>query len=604
MSDNNYISAAQAVTLDGLFRLRVDKTPDKVAYTHFDRAEKAWVSLTWSEIGQLVARWQAAFRQTNMIRGDRVAILLRNCPDWVAIDQASMGNGYVVVPLYTEDRPDNIAYVVQDAGAKVLVVQDSHHWKRLVETAPDALKGVQHVVVLFGEPETPELPEDSETRIWSVTDWLPDDATALAERESNPDELATIVYTSGTTGKPKGVMLSHRNILSIAEASGTAMDVSPFQKLLSFLPLSHTFERTCGYYTPMMFGMEIAYARSTQQLADDLLQIKPDVLISVPRIFERVYDRLQAQLGKSSAIKRLLFNMTVNIGWKNFQVQQQRKWRSPSLLLWPLLRKKVAQQVLEKFGGNLKLAVSGGAALPPPVAKVFLGLGLNVIQGYGMTESSPVVSANRPDANDPQSVGSPLKGVDVRISDNDELQVYSPGIMLGYWNNHKATREVITSDGWLRTGDKARIDHDFIYITGRIKDILIMSNGEKIPPVDMEDAITLDPIFDHALIVGEGKPFLGAFVVLNAEHWVSLAKQHQLDPFDQSVLNNSKLHKTLLRQIAQDLRDFPGYAKVRRIYASLDPWTVENGLLTPTLKTKRQKVMELYKREIETIYAG
>jgi long-chain acyl-CoA synthetase len=601
-----YISAYLAGTLDGLFRERIKRTPDKTAYTYYDRFEKEWKDLSWKEMGERVSRWQAALASTELEKKDRIAICIKNSPEWVMADQAALGMGLVVVPLYIEDRPDNIAYVIQDSGSKLLAIQSNKHWQKLLEAAPEALKGVQHVIVMEGGIGTEDKASDSEEgpRVWSLQEWMSHEPGPLKERGGDSDALATIVYTSGTTGKPKGVMLSHKNILTIAEGSGKAANINNDQSLLSFLPLSHTFERTCGYYAPMMWGMRIAYARSIQQLAEDLLIIKPHVLVSVPRIFERVYERIQDQLAKESAIKRRIFNATVNTGWRNFLATQGRGHRGLGHLFWPFLRKKVADKLLAKLGGNLEVAVSGGAALPKPVARVFLSMGLNLVQGYGMTESSPVVSANRPYANDPASVGLPLENVQVRIGEDDELQVNSPGVMLGYWNNHKATREVMTEDGWLRTGDKARIEKNMIYITGRIKDILVMSNGEKIPPVDMEDAIKLDPIFENALIVGESKPFLSALVVLNSENWFKLAKEHGLDPFDQAVLRDGKLQKTMLKHIAQALHDFPGYAKVRRVTALLEPWTVENGLLTPTLKTKRQLVCQRFENVIERMYAN
>ncbi len=597
-----HISANLAGTLDGLFRERVRRSGNATAYTYYSNGSKSWIDLSWQDMAKQVGRWQAAMNNTGLAPGDRIAILLKNSPEWVTVDQAAIGLGLVVVPLYTEDRPDNIAYVVQDAGARLLVVQSAHHWKRLIETAPHALTGVEHVIIIDGEADT--TVETEGTKVWTLDDWLTDETMPLMERGGDPDTLATIVYTSGTTGKPKGVMLSHRNILFVSEGAGLLSKVSAGQQVLSFLPLSHTFERSCGYYTPMMWGMKIAYARSIQQLAEDLLEIKPQVLIAVPRIFERVYDKIQTQLAKEKAFKRGVFKFAVNTGWKRFLAQQGRGHLGPSQLLWPFLKKRVADNLMAKLGGNLELAVSGGAALPPPVARVFLSMGLNLIQGYGMTESSPVVCANRPDDNDPDSVGQPLQGIEVRIGENDELQVNSPGIMLGYWNNHKATKEVITNDGWLRTGDKARIENNMVYITGRIKDILIMSNGEKIPPANMEDAITLDPLFEQAVIVGEAKPYLGAVVVLNSEQWFSLAKDHQLDPFDKQSLQNSKLKKTLLQKISAALKDFPGYAKVRCLVVSLEPWTVENGLLTPTLKTKRQIIMQQFSDEIEGLYAN
>jgi len=596
---SSYITADHAGTLDGLFRERARQSAEQTAYTYYDREQKKWLDLSWQDMSSLISRWQAAFAATALEPGDRIAICLKNSPEWVLADQSALAQGLIVVPLYIEDRPDNIAYVIQDSGSRLLFIQSDKHWENLVSTAPDALKGVEHVIVIEGDVSTTN--EDS-PKIWTLSDWVAHLPNPLKERGGDPNDLATIVYTSGTTGKPKGVMLSHKNILSVAEGSGKLVGLRSDQKLLSFLPLSHTFERTCGYYTPMMWSMHITYARSVQTLAEDLLTVKPNVLVSVPRIFERVYERVQAQLEDASAIKRKIFHSAVNVGWRNFKAEQKMGRRGPSHIFWPFLKKKVANTLLAKLGGELELAISGGAALSPPVAKLFLSMGLNLIQGYGMTESSPVVSANRPTMNDPDSVGHPLDNIQVRIGDNDELQVNSPGVMLGYWNNHKATDEVMTKDGWLRSGDKARINNGMVYITGRIKDILVMSNGEKIPPVDMEDAIKLQPTIENVVIVGESKPFLSALVVLDSEKWVSLAKEHQLDPFDQAALTDTKLHKTILQQIATALKDFPGYAKVRRVTLKLDPWTVENGMLTPTLKTKRQLIMNKFETDIVSMY--
>jgi long-chain acyl-CoA synthetase len=598
------LTPARAETLDGLFRDRIRLTPDRPAYHRYHRGERQWQCFTWAQMQGQTARWQQALAGEKLQPGDRVAILLRNGPEWVMFDQAALSLALVVVPLYTEDRPDNITYVLQDSGAKVLLVQDDHHWSELAAAVePDELSQLQTVVLLEGH-----LPERCPAHLGHIhlhlaNNWLPPQAEPAEPVAHKGEDLATIVYTSGTTGRPKGVMLSHRNILSIAESAGEALDLLRPHRLLSFLPLSHTFERTCGYYIPIMWGHEVYYARSVQQLADDLQQIRPTAMISVPRIFERIYERLNDQLKKQSPLARGLFHLTVATGWRRFLREQRRGGWDPRLMLWPWLKRHVADKIANKFGGELQLTVCGGAAMQPQVARVFLGLGINLVQGYGMTECSPVISANTHTRNDPSSVGPPLPGVEVRIGDNEELQVRSPGIMLGYWNNHRATSEVIMPDGWLHTGDKARIDNGFIYLTGRIKDILVLSNGEKIPPVDMENAIILDPLFDHALIVGESKPFLAALVVLNPEHWFSLAKQHQLDPFDHDALGNYKLQRTLLQRIGAALHDFPGYAKVRRVRALLEPWTVENGLLTPTLKTKRQVVSQQYAQHINALYS-
>jgi long-chain acyl-CoA synthetase len=597
---SNFIHANVAGTLDGLFRERVRQTPDTIAYRHYDRKQQEWLDVSWNQIADEVSRWQQALAQEALQEGDRVAILMRNCPTWVAFDQAALGLGLTVVPLYTDDRPDNIAYILNDSGSKLLLMEDDKQWEALA-VHKDELPGIQRFIIHHSKQSEPSPPDD---RVATAESWLPKTPALLHERGGDPHKLASIVYTSGTTGRPKGVMLSHYNILSISHASIEALLEEKGQHtMLSFLPLSHTFERTCGYYVPMMCNITVAYARSIQQLAEDLQTIKPTILVSVPRIFERVYERIHSQLRKQSPLPRMLFKLAISVGWHRFEANQGRGHRTPMLLLWPLLNRLVASKVQAKLGGNLYLAVSGGAALPPPVARTFIGLGLNVIQGYGMTESSPVLTANRISDNQPSSVGKALPGVELRIGENEELLAKSPGVMMGYWNNHQATSETITTDGWLRTGDKAVIEDDFVYITGRIKDILIMSNGEKIPPADMENVIALAPLFEQAILIGEGRPYLSALVVLNSEEWFPLARQHNLDPFEEKSLADRRLQSSLLKKIAEALHDFPGYAKVRRVTPLLEAWTVDNDLLTPTLKVKRAKVLARHGSLIEQMYA-
>nr|NIR59577.1 AMP-binding protein [Gammaproteobacteria bacterium] len=380
-------------------------------------------------------------------------------------------------------------------------------------------------------------------------------------------------------------------------------DVYQQDVALSLLPLSHTFERTCGYYLTMMAGCTVAYARSIPQLAEDMQVIRPTVLIAVPRVFERVYARLEQQLERRSLAARVLFRAGVAVGWRRFEAQQGRARRSPVLVLWSLLDRLVARKLRERFGGRLRLAISGGAALNPDVARTFLGLGITVLQGYGLTEAAPIVSANTLHDNRPASVGVPVRGVRVRLGENDELLVRSPGVMLGYWNDHNATKRAIDPEGWLHTGDKARTEEGHIYITGRLKDILVLSNGEKVAPVEMELAITLDPLFDHAMVVGEGRPFLGALLVINSEKWFGLAREIGLDPFKPASLRDAKLQQLVVKRLRGLLRDFPGYAKIRRVTLLLDEWSVDNGLLTPTLKLKREQVLERYRRETERLYA-
>ncbi|MBD3620308.1 MAG: long-chain fatty acid--CoA ligase [Chromatiales bacterium] len=596
------IAPEEAGSIPGLFRERVARTPDKPAYRDYDIGSQSWVTTTWAQMANEVARWQAALRKENLKPGDRVAVMLRNSREWVVFDQAALGLGLVNVPLYLEDRPDNAAYIINHAEAKLLLVEGRRQWQRLEEVAED-LSGLQRIVSV-NTIEEDDQPHDP--RLVSLNDWIFGCGGELAVEAIDPDALATIVYTSGTTGRPKGVMLSHRNILFDAHSASTCGQLNGDDVFLSFLPLSHTLERTGGYYLPMLVGAEVAYARSIPQLGEDLVTVKPTVLISVPRIYERVYGKIMDGLKEKSGVARWLFSQAQAVGWRRFEYSQGRAGWSPLLPTWPLFEKLVASKVHEKLGGRLRLAICGGAALSPPVARLFIGLGVTVLQGYGMTESSPVVSVNRPDDNIPESIGTAIPGVEVKIGPNDELLTRSPAVMLGYWKNDEATRETVDDDGWLHTGDKASMDEQgHIFITGRLKEIIVMANGEKVPPADMEMAIAIDGLFEQVMVIGEARPFLTALVVLNAEKWEAYAREDlDVDPHDPAVLQDSFVQKSLINRMAHQLREFPGYAQIRRITPLLEPWTVEDGLITPTMKMKRARIAKQYADAIEAMYAG
>jgi len=397
------------------------------------------------------------------------------------------------------------------------------------------------------------------------------------------------------------VMLTHWNIMSNVRAGMNSIALNPSDRLISFLPLSHMFERMAGYYLSMMAGCEVVYARSIPELPEDLIEKKPTVLVSVPRIFERVYGKIKAQLAEGPAIKQKLFDKTVEVGWARYEVRQGLvKWQ-PKLLLWPILDKIVASKVRAKLGGNLRFALSGGAPLPPSVARVFVGLGVDMIQGYGLTESSPVITVNTLEHFRPDSIGLPIKDVEIKIGRNDELLARGPNIMRGYWKNQKATDEAIDKDGWLHTGDQACIKNEFVYITGRIKEIIVLANGEKVPPADMESTIAEDALFEQCMVFGEQKPYLSALVVINQEIWEDVKKQHGYK-FDN--LQSPEVEEYLLSRIVAMITGFPGYAQIHKVTAMFEPWTVDNGLATPTMKIKRNKIVENFKENINNMYSG
>lgn len=590
-------------TLYGAFVERVRRTPDNVAYVQYERESKTWTEKTWAEMAEMIAFYQSAYRRENLQVGDRVAIIMKNCREWVAADIAALGLGLVTVPLYCDDRADNVAYILNDSVTKILVVEGAMQWQRIASSVME-VESLQRIVLM--EPDKAgNLPRPEDSRMVLIDDWLPEEAEpAEAVRFEDYEKLASIVYTSGTTGRPKGVMLSHKNMMSVAAAALDILDVDERDMALSFLPLSHTFERTCGYYITILTGTSTTYSRGILQLADDLQVVRPTALIGVPRIFERIYARLKLQLDKDSAFKRFVFNSAVSVGWSRFLWKQGRSRWKLSFIFWPLLHKLVAGKVMDRLGGRMRFAVAGGAALPEAVAKTFIGLGLPVIQGYGMTETSPVVAVNAVDDNIPSTVGKILPGMEARIAEDGELQVKTPGRMMGYWNNHAATEDVLMEDGWIHTGDIAEFEGQHLRITGRIKDIVVMSNGEKLPPGDMENAIMLDTLFEQVMIVGEGKQFLSALVILNPDVWYDFANSKGWDPKDENTLKDPKVIRAINMRVQATLKEFPAYAKIRRVYPSIEPWSVENGLLTPTLKVKRAKVLERFSSEIDAMYEG
>ena len=604
MPDNamdHVISVEAAGTLDGLFRERVKRTPEAIAYRDYNQQHSNWRDYTWAQINHQVARWQAALEKDGLKAGERVGVMLRNSPEWVIFDQAAMGLGLVVVPLYTQDRPDNVAYILNDSGCKVLLFGTHAQWKTFAD-----VRGHLECLVRILTVEPNLLPGAADDpRLKSISEWLPEQAGETKHLARSGDELATIVYTSGTTGKPKGVMLSHNNLLSNAYAGLQLMTIRSDDSFLSFLPLSHTFERTCGYYLTMMCGATVTYARGIPQLGEDLQTMRPTMLISVPRIYERIWGAIRAKLDEGSPLKKKLFLLAVDVGYARFEQAQGRGSWKPSFLLWPILNALVAGKVLARLGGRMRAAMSGGAALPPDISRVFIGLGLPVLQGYGLTETSPMACANGLADNLPASVGKPMPGVQVKIGENNALMIKGPNVMMGYWNNEPATQAMIQPDGWLNSGDTARIDEGgHVFITGRIKEIIVMSNGEKLPPVDMENAILRDPLFEQVMLLGEAKPYLSVLAVLNADHWKKLAAEKGWKADDPAVVRTKEVESAITARIGAQLKEFPGYAQVRRAMVTLDPWTMENGLLTPTLKLKRPKVMEKFIAEIDRMYAG
>jgi long-chain acyl-CoA synthetase len=582
MSEARPIPVEVGDTIPACFARRVAATPEAIAYRDYDAASSVWKDFSWKSVAEVVAQVRSALAREGIAPGERVAIMSRNCREWICFDQGALASGLVVVPLFVDDRPDNAAYILNDSEVRVLMVEGADQVAKLEQIA-DRIPAVKRIVCAKPAPGA------KDPRVVAWADWLGKASDAPPVVSAEGSALATIVYTSGTTGKPKGVMLSHQNMLQNAAAGLKVYEIFTDDVFLSFLPLSHMLERTVGYYLTMISGSTVAFARSIAQLGEDFKSVQPTIIVSVPRVFEKLHTQIQTAMASVPPMKRRIFELTHHVGWKRFEWHQGRgPWR-PSFLAWPLLELLVTKKVLERMGGRLRLCISGGAALNPQIAHTFIGLGLPICQGYGLTEASPVVSVNHLDRNDPASIGMVLPGIEIKFGEREALLVRGPNVMLGYWKNPEATAKVLGGDGWLDTGDQAAIRNGFLYITGRLKDIIVLGNGEKVPPVDMELAIQLDPLIEQAMVIGEGKPFLAALVVLNAGQATRAGK---LDD------------KAIAARVAAQLKDFPGYAQIRRVAVIEEPWTVDNGMLTPTLKLKRAQILERHKDRIDEIYKG
>lgn len=589
-------------TLPQLLVNSVERYGEREALRQFDKETKSWHSLSYAQLMVRVMEWRRAYAAMNLERGTRIGILMPNSIDHACADQAALANGLVPVPLHAIDTPGASAFILSDSRAKVLVTNKLTRWKQIKAAGGD-LQDLTAVIITENEVD------DETGMVRGLSEWLAA-GTHVVELPEGPkeDDLAGIVYTSGTTGRPKGVMLTHGNIVSNVKATLECVFPQVGDIFLSFLPLSHTFERTAGYYLALATGCTIAYNRSVLLLADDLKTIRPTVIISVPRVYERIFARVHDKLKKSRPAARYLFDWAVEIGWRDFCRRNHlpvehtgRAWLDG--LMRPLVR-KVSSTLLDQFGGRLRIAISGGAALSSKVARTFCGLGLPIIQGYGMTEASPIIAGNNRTLNQPNTVGKPFNNVEVRLGEGDEIQIKGPSITRGYWNRPDATADALTEDGWFRTGDVGGFNElGLLSIKGRIKEIIVTSTGEKVPPADLEAAIETDPLFSQCYVIGENRPYLSLITVVNPDEWASFAKSCGVDPADPASLDNPSVKTAALKRAKTAAGEFPHYALPRAVVLTQEPWTIENGLITPTLKLKRGPLSKKFANVIAQLYA-
>ncbi len=546
-----------------------------------------WLKLTRSEVKTRVLRVAAWLQQIGIQKGDHVGILGHNSIEWFLADFAILHLGAVSVPAYFTDPPEAVQYVFRDAECKLILVEPGEQ--------ADKVKGVT----------VPVFPMRGEGQLNLAAASRKKDADqGIVHPESCRSELATLIYTSGTTGHPKGVMLTHGNLLSDVEAGLGGVPVWPDDVFLSFLPVSHAFERTVGHFLPVASGCAIAYAEAVTTLMRDMPEVRPTIMISVPRLYEKIYAGVQEKLQQGPAIKRWLFARAQKLGSRQFELEQAGgRLTGLQALQWKVLDHLVNTKLREKMGGRLRLFVSGGAALNPVIARFLLAAGIKVVPGYGLTEASPVLTVNREARIKPETVGPALPGVTLKLADDGELMARGPMIMQGYWKRPDETAEVLTEDGWLLTGDIAEMDEEgFVRIIDRKKEIMVLSNGENVPPATVEQLLAHDPCILQAMVVGEGKPYISALVVPDREALGRIWMREKRRQLPEDWRGNRDVHAWLLQRMQGATHDLPGYMHVRRFCFVDEKWTQTNGLLTPTLKFKRRKILELHRKEVDAMY--
>ena len=584
--------------------------PDRIAYQWFDRATEAWASITWKEFLSAVRRWQKALKASGLKKGDRVAVLLTNSIESLLIDQSVLACGMTPVPMHAIDTPSACAFVLSDSGARALVTASEARWHSIRDADPTLDLSALGTVVLCSD--TPTEKEFHGTRVEAVTDWLAageDYEIDPADRPA-PEDLAALVYTSGTTGRPKGVMLTHSSLVANCSQTWQCLPLTEQDVSLSYLPLSHAFERTVAYYLAVAVGSQLVISRGIQSLTEDMQHAQPTTMNTVPRVLEKIHTSFVNQIASEGEAAVQTLAWAQEVGWRRFcRKNSLPVEHSPREELddaaWPDLDAKIGTRVRALFGGRIRDLISGGAALNYSIAKFFCAMGINLRQGYGLTESAPMISMSETVGNHPTTVGKPLPGIEVKLGANDELLVRGPQVMKGYWHRPDATKETFTEDGFLKTGDQADLsDGGRIRIKGRIKEIIVTSTGEKIPPVDLEFAIQSDPLFEQVMIIGEDRPFVAVLVVVNPTRWENFCAELSLDPKDPASYESRQAQRAVLQRIRKLTRQFPQYGVPRAVRILSEHWTPENGMTTSTMKLRRRVITKHYLALIEELYAN
>ncbi len=596
--------ADEPETLAELFVRAARKHPHSDALNY--KKDGEWRSISSDEMLARIENIALGLYTLGLRKGDRAALLSANSPEWTLTDAGCQFAGIADVPLYTTLAPNAVEYIIKDSGARVLFLENSECFNRLKETL-DKIPNLEKIILF-------ETADDESENVISLEDLekageklkaVEPDLLKKLQTAIEPDDLATLIYTSGTTGEPKGVMLSHANIISNLIDAGENYNFNGRDVPLSVLPLSHIFERA-AMYVYVHNGMSVYYAESIEKAAENLREVRPTIFVGVPRIFEKVYSKAKLHAAQSSRLKEKIYDWAIEVG-KDYALRTEKRQEIPFFLgaKHTIADRIVFSKFREFFGGRLRFCICGGAALSDDIFLIFKGAGVSIMQGYGLTETSPVISSSNPINVRLGAVGKAIRNVEIRIAEDGEIETAGPNVMSGYYNKPEATGDAFTADGWFKTGDIGRIDDDgFLYITDRKKELFKTSGGKYIAPSPIEQAIKTSRFVNQVVLVGSERKFAAALIVPNFEQLANYAKLKNLElKTPTEFCESPRIVNLLEREVEKLTGELSNYEKVKKIALLENELTVEGGELTPTLKVKRRIVNEKYKTVIDKIYA-
>ena len=582
---------------------------DSSKFVYMRKVGKEYVGMTYDELRELTENFAAGLRTLGVGRGDKVGIVSENRIEWVVSDFAIIGMGGIDVPIFPTMTSAQESYIFNHCEAKIIIVSNKFQLNKLLKVRNELTK-LEHIIVMNDDVEL------DEPNVLKFADVVRSGAASMAQAErrawfesecaaSNPDDLVTLIYTSGTTGNPKGVMLTNTNLVSNVEGSSDAIDIGDKDLLLSFLPLCHAYERTTGYYTLFACHATVAFAVSIETVAENMKEVRPTYMTAVPRLFERIHGRIVTAIEKDTPAKQKIFHWAIGVGKKYVGLTLAGKKPSPVLSAqYAAANRLVFGKIRERTGGRLRAFISGGAALPKDLAEFFYAAGITVLEGYGLTESSPVLTVTRAAAPAIGTVGKPLFNVQIKIAEDGEILAKGPNIMRGYLHDEEATKAVINDEGWLHTGDIGVINPaGNLVITDRKKNIFVSSGGKNIAPQPIENTLTQSRFIDQIVLLVDKREYCTALIVPDFEYVKEYATMNGLSyPDTYSLLQSDALLQAIQRDVDALQANFAKFEKVRKFTLMERAFTVEDGEITPKLNVRRHVVEKKFSDKIEKMY--